>query len=253
MDKASQALTQGADAGVPTSFRAIADHSGVPKSTLYHRARGRRSIESKAIGQQYLAPSEEKAVVEFILHMADLGTPVRTKSIPAIAFSATRHRSEEDRSVRPPGPNWAKALENRNPELKARRVKALDWNRHEKNIYEKVEHWFGEIEKVLKDPAILPENVYNMDETGVMLSMLGSVKVLVGRDDTRDYRGARVKRTMVTAIECISADGRYLDPLVIWLATTHMDDVPHPWVALRVLRIRVHRFWDKPGVALACV
>jgi hypothetical protein len=36
---------------------------------------------------------------------------------------------------------------------------------------------------VLQDPAILPENVYNMDETGVMLSMLDSVKVLVGRDD----------------------------------------------------------------------
>ncbi|KAF2647885.1 DDE-domain-containing protein, partial [Lophiostoma macrostomum CBS 122681] len=58
-----------------------------------------------------------------------------------------------------------------------------------------------------KDPAILSENVYNMDETGVMLSMLGSVKVLVGKDDLRDYRGAGVKQTTVTAIECISADG----------------------------------------------
>lgn len=156
--------------------------------------------------------------------MAELGTPVRIKYIPAIAFSATRHRSEADRPVKPPGPTWAKALENRNPELRARRVKALNWNRHERNIYEKVEHWFAEIEKVLKDPAILSENVYNMDETGVMLSMLGSVKVLVGRDDTRDYRGARVKRTMVTAIECISADGRYLDPLIIWPATTHRSN-----------------------------
>jgi hypothetical protein len=60
------------------------------------------------------------------------------------------------------------------------------------------------IEKVLQDPTILSENVYNMDETGVMLSKLGSVKVLVGRDDLRDYRGAGVKRTMVTAIECIN-------------------------------------------------
>ncbi|KAH8723333.1 hypothetical protein GQ44DRAFT_710613 [Phaeosphaeriaceae sp. PMI808] len=42
-----------------------------------------------------------------------------------------------------------------------------------------------------------------MDETGVMLSMLGSVKALIGRDDIRGYRGAGVKRTMVTAIECI--------------------------------------------------
>jgi len=39
-----------------------------------------------------------------------------------------------------------------------------------------------------------------MDEIGVMLSMPGSVKVLVGKDDRRKYRGARVKRTAVTAI-----------------------------------------------------
>jgi hypothetical protein len=62
------------------------------------------------------------------------------------------------------------------------------------------------IGKILQDPAILAENVYNIDETRVMLSMLGSVKVLVGKDDRRDYRDARVKRTTVTAIKCISAD-----------------------------------------------
>ncbi|KAK7192756.1 hypothetical protein PSPO01_01464 [Paraphaeosphaeria sporulosa] len=54
-----------------------------------------------------------------------------------------------------------------------------------------------------------------------MLSMLGSVKVLVGKDDRRHYRGARVKRT---AVKCIIADGRYLNPIIIWLATTHRSD-----------------------------
>lgn len=51
--------------------------------------------------------------------------------------------------------------------------------------------------------------------------MLSSVKVLIGKDDPRDYRGAGVKRTMVTAIECISPDGRSLLPMIIWPATTH--------------------------------
>ena len=77
---------------------------------------------------------------------------------------------------------------------------------------------------MLQDPVILAENVYNMDETGVMLSMPGSVKVLIGKNDIRDYRGARVKRTTVTAIECISADGRYLKPMIIWPATTHRSN-----------------------------
>jgi hypothetical protein len=74
---------------------------------------------------------------------------------------------------------------------------------------------------VLYEPDILLENVYNMDETGVMLSMLNSVKVLVSKDDTHAYRGACVKRTIVTAVECISVDGRCLNPLILWPAKTH--------------------------------
>jgi hypothetical protein len=100
----------------------------------------------------------------------------------------------------------------------------MDLNRHDNNIYDKITEWFEVIEKTLQDRTILPENTYNMDETGVMLSILGSVKVLVGKDDIRKYRGARVKRTVVTVIECISADGRYLDLMIIWLASTHRAD-----------------------------
>jgi hypothetical protein len=224
MDRASLALAQGLAEGVPKSLRAIADHRNVPLSTLYARARGRESIETKAQRQQYLRPFEERALVDFILEMSELGTPIRNKFIPSIALSITRHRPETDRPAREPNKNWTKAFERRHPELQTRRAKALNWKRHDKNIYPKVEDWFEVIGKVLGDKAILAENVYNMDETGVMLSMLGSVNVLVGKDHHHDYRGARVERTMVTAIECISADGRYLDPMVIWPAATHRSN-----------------------------
>jgi len=53
--------------------------------------------------------------------------------------------------------------------------------------------------KALDDPAIVPENVYNMDETGVLLSVLSSLKVLVSKQDLRNCRGAGVKWTLVTA------------------------------------------------------
>jgi Tc5 transposase DNA-binding domain len=214
MDRASQVLAQGIPPGVRNTYRALAEHSGVARSTLNYRALGRRSKEQKAQSQQYLTPWEEKAVVKFLLHMSDLARPVRIKYIPSLAFSIARQRSITDKPPKPPGRNWARAFEKRHLELKARRNKALDWDRY--NIYDKVVHWFDVIEKVLQDPAILSENVYNMDETGVMLSgKLGSVKVLISKDDLRGYRGARVKRTLVTAIECISADGRYLNPMII--------------------------------------
>jgi hypothetical protein len=107
------------------------------------------------------------------------------------------------------------------PELTARRVKALDWARHDHNIYDKVVQWFAVIGHELRDPAIVPENVYNMDETGVLLSVLSSLKVLISKEDLTNCRGAGVKRTLVTAVECVSADGRFLPPLIIWPTSTH--------------------------------
>ncbi|KAH8586345.1 hypothetical protein B0O99DRAFT_463099, partial [Bisporella sp. PMI_857] len=92
----------------------------------------------KAQGQQYLKPYEEEVIVKYLLQMADLGYPIRMKFIPSLAYSVTRHRPTTERPAKAPGRNWAKALEKRHPILLARRVKALDWNRHEKNIYGKI-------------------------------------------------------------------------------------------------------------------
>jgi hypothetical protein len=224
MDRATLALAQELPHGVPRTYAAIAELTNVPLSTLHHRDRGRPSKHQSAQGRQYLTPEEEKALVNFLLLMSHLGQPVRIKFIPALAFGIARQQSTPSTRNKPPGKNWARAFEKRHPELRARTVRPIDWKRHSNNIHEKITQWFEVIGKVLQDPAVLPENVYNMDETGVMLSMLGSAKVLVGKDDPRDYRGAGVKRTMVTAVECISADGRSLLPLIIWPASTHRSN-----------------------------
>jgi hypothetical protein len=154
MDRASQVLAQGVPPGVPKSYRALADHGNVPHSTLHHRARGRPSMEEKARGQQYLKPYEEDVVVKYLLQMSNLGQPIQMKFIPFIAFRVTRHRPTADRPLKPPGRNWTKALEKRHPELIARRVKALDWKRHEKNTYGKITHWFEIIKDILQDPGV---------------------------------------------------------------------------------------------------
>jgi hypothetical protein len=228
MDPATEALAEDRPDDERT-WAARADASGIALTTLYNRWRGRPSIEQKVQAQQYLTVEEKKALVTFLLLMSSFGQPVRIKYIASLAFSIVRRRSPATRPKKPPGKNWAQAFGKRHSELKSRRVRSIDWKRHEIHIYDKITEWFNVIGKVLQDPAILPENVYNMDETGVMLSMLGSVKVLGGRGDLRGHRGAGVKRTLVTAIECISADGRSLSPLIIWPASTHRSNwTTHP-------------------------
>ena len=201
------------------TYTALSEKSKVARSTLFYRKNGRLSREAKARKQQYLTPPEEKTLVKYLVRMSNLGFPLPIKYIPSLAFTIARGRKPN-----PPSKNWAKRFEERQPELQSRKVKPVDWKCHDINIYDKITQWFEMINKELQDPDVRPENVYNMDETGVMLSMLGSVKVLVSRNDLRDYRGAGVKRTIVTAIECVSADGRALLPMVIWPATSHRSN-----------------------------
>ena len=85
----------------------------------------------------------------------------------------------------------------------------------------KTRNWLVIIGRELKNPAILPENFYNMDETGVLSNVLSSLKILVGRDGLRNHRAVAVDCTLVTAIEFISANIRCIQPLIIWPAATH--------------------------------
>ncbi|KAF1938407.1 hypothetical protein EJ02DRAFT_354615, partial [Clathrospora elynae] len=103
----------------------------------------------KAQLQQYLTPEEGKAIAKILLLMSSLGHPVRVKFIPLLAFSIARPRSTAIKSIKPPGKNWAQAFEKRHRELKARRVRTIDWERHENNIYPKMTEWFEVIGRVL--------------------------------------------------------------------------------------------------------
>ena len=77
------------------------------------------------------------------------------------------------------------------------------------------------IRLVLQRSDIPLYNVWNYDETGTLLSIPKAVKVVVSKNNKGGRRGARIKRTNITAIECISADGRYLNPMIIWPASIY--------------------------------
>jgi hypothetical protein len=103
MDPASQALVRGVPPGVRKSFRALADHSNVPRTTLQHREAGRKSMKEKAESQLYLHPWEEKAFVDWLKQQDDLGQSVRIKYLGSIAFKlACRRPVPADRPIKPP-------------------------------------------------------------------------------------------------------------------------------------------------------
>jgi hypothetical protein len=93
--------------------------------------------------------------------MSNNGFPIPVKFLRSLALIIVRpallhfpgpyNRRNESTA----GKNWAQGFYKRHPELKARKVKALDWNRHDKGIYDKVTYWFEVFGKELNDLAIL--------------------------------------------------------------------------------------------------
>jgi hypothetical protein len=121
------------------------------RSTLWRRTRGEPSQRDKAAKQQYLTPCEENALIDYVLRMSE---PWISSTCQIFTFSCTRDRAsaflrfpdslpstmEFDRRARIGQQGFYK----RHPE--ARRVKALDWARHD---HDKVTHWFTVISKEL--------------------------------------------------------------------------------------------------------
>jgi len=105
--------------------------------------------------------SEEKALVDFCIKQDALGRPILIKSVASIAFSLACRRPLADRPNKPPGKNWPQLFQKCHIDaLRANKSGALDWNRFD--IYDKVTDWFEAFGRVLQDPAILQENVYNV-------------------------------------------------------------------------------------------
>jgi hypothetical protein len=169
MNAACVALAEGFESNKPRTYRALSKCHNIPRTTLWNRAHGQPSIKEKPKRQQYLSRAEENALAKYLIHMSDRGYPIRAICVPSLAFIIACQRSTMDVTIKPLGRNWHQAFRKRNSELNPRKVRAVDWNRHDNNIYDKTTHWFKVIGKVLQDPAVLPENVYNMDETGVIL------------------------------------------------------------------------------------
>ena len=167
--------------------------------------------------------SKEQAIVDFVLRADRNGFPAEVKDLHHYATVFLRgrvaRRKREKASKAPsqvPAKDWPQAFCKRHPEIKVARLRRLDRRRHEKNIYNKVVNWFDLMQPELEAADVIQENVYIMDETGVLISVLGTSKYLVSAEMPKTHRGTDTKRTLITAVECISADGRSLPPLIIF-------------------------------------
>lgn len=184
---------------------------GVPRSTLQELLDGVESRRDSHQWQQRLSRSQEDDLVSWIRIQAEVGAAPTHQQIKAIAERILQNGGDNQ----PLGQCWMQNFLARNPSVRTIRGKRIDSQRVNGASIENIRRFFD----YLNHPTIQqirPEYRFNMDEAGIMEGE-GKNGLVVGPSNrSQIYIASSQSRTWVTLIECISATGQYLPPLVIF-------------------------------------
>ncbi|KAK6225250.1 transposase [Colletotrichum tabaci] len=197
------------------SIRKAAQQYGVPRTTLQHRLQGTQTRASAFSDLQRLTVSQEAKLAEWVRIQHALGLPPTHQQVKLFAERILHAMGD----TQPIGRGWMQAFIRRNPSVKVQRSRPIDSRRVNGASTEVIRDWF----KHLAMPEIIsikPANRYNMDETGILEGQ-GSNGLVLGMSETKSVRKKQPgSRAWVSIIECISALGHRLHPLIIYKGMT---------------------------------
>ncbi len=218
-----------------SSIRKLAEDFGVSRSTLSNRLRGLTNSYSTAHSyRQALTHDEESCLVDYIRRSSLLGHPPPPYMVYQVADEIRRNRFLIKPSPNPLplpnhpplGRNWLDKFRGRHPQVASVWSRQLDTSRLDAATPEKLAPWFAEMGTILDRNRYKPENIFNMDETGHGIGTTQSTRCLVIRDaesgkgkGKKATKGTLGRQEWVTTVECVSAAGKSLPPLVIFKAT----------------------------------
>jgi 4-hydroxybenzoate polyprenyltransferase len=193
------------------SIRTIAKEWAIPKSTLIKRRDGTKPRADAWVHLQRLSKDQEARLTEWVLTQVVLACPPTHAQIRELAQRILLARGDTTTI----GKRWLTRFLNRNPVLKTQRARAMEHARVNGATTKVIRGWFPHL-AVPAIKAIKPANRWNMDEAGIMEGLGVNGLVVGSREKKAILKKQPGTRAWTSFIECISASGRYLNPLVIF-------------------------------------
>ncbi|KID81054.1 transposase [Metarhizium guizhouense ARSEF 977] len=142
---------------------------------------------------------DEKALCRYIDRLDNINLAVRKEFIQDTADCIWKARaSKNNRNLPQVGSKWVGRF--------IKRVlpsKVLDANRQASENVEILNEYFQKLKAVIEANGIVPEDIWNMDETGFQIGV-GKDQLVVTRSRQAQYFGLPVNRESATAIEAVS-------------------------------------------------
>lgn len=200
--------------GAFKSLRAAAKAYRVPASTLTDRYHGKTTLRQARETQQLLSPKQEEMLIKWVLDFESIGMAPNHTQLRSMAGLISQ-LSGGPSTV---GKEWHLRFLARHPEIKTKPGKVIDTKRVRNLTKMAISEWYDTLWKIIQNFKITTCNIWNMDEVGTALGAAINQSV-IGTSSTATALIKRpLNREWCTSIECISAEGNHIKPLLIFKA-----------------------------------
>ena len=194
------------------SLRAVEKKHGVSRRTLKRCLNGGVSKQIARSAQQLLTIEQENSLVAWILALETEGHAPTHGTVRQMAAQIVRVSGGPEQV----GRKWLSRFLTRHPELRSKIGKNIEVERIQNTNSEDISTWFSHFRRVQVDYKVAPENIWNMDETGVALGACMTQKVIGSSSSSRIYKKTPENREWVSIVELVSVTGQYTRCLVIF-------------------------------------
>jgi hypothetical protein len=185
----------------------------VPRSTLNHRNRGRDSLTKADRSQQRLTNEQERVVVQWIRDLQRQYLNLNYIRIREVVVQLLRQNGDH----RPLGKHWITNFQKRHPGLSGGYTKAMEMKRLTALSIDVINPFFDEVETLQAQYNVPRGNILNMDEKGFHMGQSNAEYCLFDTKEGPPLTPNTGNTKWVTAIECVTADGRAMKPMIIFI------------------------------------
>jgi hypothetical protein len=204
------------------SIRKASNAFEVPFSTVQARMAGRNSYPIAHESQQTLTNAEETILERWITRLTRTGFPASPKLVLEIAEEIRSERVQLSRrtssTTRPIGYSWLQRFKTRHTNLTGVWTRQIEGVRFHAVNFEAGKAWFDAVTELIIEHQYTPERIYNMDESGFAVGDSQCSRALVNVREDSSWKVVSGRTEWITAIECVSAAGEAIPPLLIFKA-----------------------------------
>ena len=190
-----------------SSITAAAKRWGIPRRILQHSLAGVVSHQEASEVQMRLRPSQEQYLKAWIKQLdAEFRNPTHAMVLKMV---------EKIAGV-PLGKRWLTKFVARHYEIGTVNGRKIDIQKINGTTKERMEPFFINLKALCDEKKIRPENIWNIDETGIATGLSYNRLVMEVKEKQRVYVQEAGDREWITITHAVSAGGRTIKQVVIF-------------------------------------